>query len=112
MLTEAVPQPTHSPAGRPTPPGPRDFGKVVFLEGIVLSAASADLRLAHLPCPDHPIVPDPIVRLARMVPIANRRLERDQASLFRQLVFGLAQRCNDLGTATAATAMTGGAEFF
>src|ERR1700722_7320892 len=102
------PAPNATP--QPAPPRPGSSREIRLFLGIVTGPAQPNFGWRHSTRPHHRVIPDEIIRLTRMVPIANGRIERYPIALLRQSKFRLTQRRHDLGAATAAATVARGVE--
>lgn len=78
------------------------FEMLLLVQPIICSSA-LNLLTRPLTGPLHSVPTYPIMRLARKVPVSDRRIERDRFAVKDQLPIGRSQRCDDL-VSTPATA--------
>ncbi|MGY4489616.1 hypothetical protein ACVWWR_008862 [Bradyrhizobium sp. LM3.2] len=97
--------PIRQAACQTTPPRPCHLCKIGPSIGIVANASRTDRIFRHSADPYDLVVSDPIVRLARMVPIADRRCQGNQPGTFGEVIVRLADWRHDFGAASACAAV-------
>lgn len=102
-LTEWTLQPSPNLLGNASPPRYIGLPEICPFLSIITRPAALNLRRCHLTCPDDPIVFDPVMRLAWVVPVSNRGTEGNRPTIFAQIIFSLFDRRNNFRPAPAGT---------
>lgn len=104
-VSEADPPPPLGPACRSA----TDFahGGPSFRAQHFLLPSGIDLVAAPSPCPADVVTPDPVVRLARKAPVADRWAQRDRHTVEGQRPLGRGERRDGFVAAPTAASMYG-----